>query len=165
MDLNSLLSEFRKKHVGLRKFYIIICNHREQKVLSKIKFLRFMGRFQNIKKKYWLIMLNIIINHFSELSFGVNSNLYIQRGTKICKNLKPVNLVKTLKPLKLLTAPLQGVPIFLIQYHPPVLKGTGFNLYPPVFKGIGFSLDWTGTGLNITPQFLKGLDSVSPARS
>ena len=39
------------KHVGLRKFSVNIFNHPEQKVLSKLNFFRFMGRFLKKCKK------------------------------------------------------------------------------------------------------------------
>ena len=43
----------REKYAGLRKFQIDICNHPEQKVLSKLNFFRFIGRFQKNEKNHF----------------------------------------------------------------------------------------------------------------
>ena len=49
-----------EKTDGLRKFSMNLFNHTEQKVLSKLNFFRFIGRFQNNAKKIFLTPLGLV---------------------------------------------------------------------------------------------------------
>jgi len=54
-----------------------ICNHPEQKVLSKLNFFRFMGRFQKMQKKIFLTpQVNIIHQNHILLSSNYHTGKF-----------------------------------------------------------------------------------------
>ena len=61
-----------EKTCRFKKVSMNICNHPEQKVLSKLNFFRFMGRFQKMQKKIFLTPpVNIIHqNHTAVLQLS-----------------------------------------------------------------------------------------------